>query len=115
MADRAAPGSAAATAAQRSPRSRARRPSQLSIRHDILPEGAGDGCSTTATSDEHRDGQAGDKRERSYKVAIGDMSAATAVADRHVPDNTCEGAVSLMRSRCGLFPSLMHASQVALR
>ena len=54
MADAAAADAAACAAPERSRRAALRRPSQLSIRHDAEPEGAGSGSATDLASEDER-------------------------------------------------------------
>ena len=92
-----------------------RPPSRLSVRHDVSPEGAGDSSTTVAVADELTDVHAGDKRERSPEVAVGDGSAATASGDRHLADDPHEGAVPPLRPCRALTASSYLHSQPVIR
>ena len=99
MADPTAPDSATSAAAEQSARTRARRPSPLSVQNDLHLERSGDGSIITIATEAHPNENVGDKRGRSNEVAIDDKSAATTNGDRNLPDNPCEGAVIPLR-RC---------------
>ena len=105
--------SASSAAARRSGSYRTRPPSLLSVRYDVSPEGAGDSSTTVAVADELTDVHAGDKRERSPEVAVGDGSAATASGDRHLADDPHEGAVPpLQPCRALTASSYLHSQPV---
>ena len=105
--------SASSAAARRSGSYGTRPPSRLSVRHDVPPEGAGDISTTAAVVDELTDVHAGDKRERSPEVAVGDGSAATASGDRHLADDPHEGAVPPLRPcRALTASSYLHSQPV---
>ena len=105
--------SASTAAARRSGSYRTRPPSLLSVRYDVSPEGAGDSSTTVAVADELTDVHAGDKRERSPEVAVGDGSAATASGDRHLADDPHEGAVPpLQPCRALTASSYLHSQPV---
>ena len=100
-------------AARRSGSYGTRPPSRLSVRYDVSPEGAGDSSTTVAVADELTDVHAGDKRERSPEVAVGDGSAATASGDRHLADDPHEGAVPpLQPCRALTASSYLHSQPV---
>ena len=89
----------------------------MSVRRDVSPEGAGDGSTTAAVVNmvvnELADVHAGDKRERSPEVAVGDGSAATASGDRHLADDPHEGAVPpLQPCRALTASSYLHSQPV---
>ena len=107
--------SASTAAARRSGSYRTRPPSLLSVRYDVSPEGAGDSSTTVAVADELTDVHAGDKRERSPEVAVGDGSAATASGDRHLADDPHEGAVPPLQPCRALTASSYLHSQPVIR
>ena len=97
--------SSSSSAAGRPLSSRPRRPSRLSVRYDAPAEGARSIPLPSDVAAEHLDVHAGDKRERTDEVAVGDRPAATASSDRHVADEPHEGAVISLQSCLSLIPS----------
>ena len=105
MASRDTAPEAIASLAERSLRGQARRPSPLSIRHDMCPERAGDDLLAAEVPVEKRDVVVGEKRGRPNEVAVGDGLAATTSGDRHVEDDCTEGADTISQSCMRLIPT----------